>query len=405
MVRVLRWMLGALVLGLVAPACGVGFTTSDTDSADDDGADDDGADDDGADDDGSDDDGADDDDDTTPSGNVSISAITPSSGTLAGGYEATIYGSNFTNGPDTDVYFGTILAQTIGCTSTDCTVVVPGTAAPGPVQVALENSNGVGVLPDGFTYTEDLSGLESYIVEFIRYDILTPDLFDPPFNPAVDALAFFMVPEDHDVLKELVWGNLLPAMGSCTTYDIQIDPQTFTLTPLDAGSSVSLQGPTSITIPKNAPPDDFYYQVIDLPLNQFQVGTYSLQIPGGADLAAETVNASVSTPAPFTVTPNLNEGSVGVGQLAGLAFNMQPANCQDATVRVDVYDSDGFYQISKLCRFPSGSNMVVDLSAYSNALAFVPWVECAQVTETPVASGATMVGIGRALTVGVLMVN
>jgi len=124
MERLLLAGLAIALIGFFTPACGIGFTTEDDDAADDDGG---GDDDDVSDDDGGDDDGGDDDDDTTPSGNVSISAVSPSSGPLTGGYEAIIYGSNFTNGPDTTVFFGTALAQMIGCSGTECSVMVPAT--------------------------------------------------------------------------------------------------------------------------------------------------------------------------------------------------------------------------------------------------------------------------------------
>ncbi|MBI1848711.1 MAG: PD40 domain-containing protein [Planctomycetes bacterium] len=85
---------------------------------------------------------------------VVLSGLSPPSGTLAGNEFVRLRGVDFTSLSDTTVTFGGIGASISSITSTLITVRTPPGASLGPVDVQVQNSNGIGSLPGAYTYVE-----------------------------------------------------------------------------------------------------------------------------------------------------------------------------------------------------------------------------------------------------------
>jgi len=389
------WLLLLLAPLVVGASCGVGFPVGPNGLEDDD-------------DDNSDDDDDDngDDDDTTPTGDVTLTAVSPSSGPMTGGYDAKIFGTNFAPPAQTTVYFGAAVAPVTSCESNECIVTVPPAGASGPVQVSLENPNGVGILTDGFTYVEDMSDQVSYSLDLYRVEYLCPDCYDPPIATPTyaRALGYFFEPDAIDVYREVNWGGLLPAVGNCVSYS-EADWTTITITAYDAGTAVGLSGAGSVTLNKT----DFYYDSGELPSSSYAAGLYNLEIPGGSDLGAETVSSSLLAPAPVQVAPAMNPLVISPSDLnQGLAVNMQGA-CSSSVLNLDAIDQSGSGTLgSVLCHYGGAGPMAVPaayVTPFSNALAFVATVECYEETLTVVNSGASMSGVGRSAALGVIFLQ
>jgi hypothetical protein len=397
--RLILGLIALSTLGLAAAACNLGFIEGQDIGPPGDDDDDDFTTDD-------DDDVTDDDDDTTPSGSVSLSSISPTTGPLTGGYNAQLFGTNFTDPADTVVWFGSTTAPVTGCSTGQCTVSVPSTSQPGSVQVSLQNSNGTAVLADGFTYTQDLSGLTSYFAEVVRTEYLYPDAFNPPPTSQTYAQAVFFAPDTFDMYNDLVWSGLLPSPGSCTTFDWD-NTTVIEVSPYDAGTSVSLTGASNFSLIK----EDFYYIVDGLSLGQYQPGDYTLNIPGGTDLSSETVPNAVYAPGVFSVIPVMDPYQTNRNGFvnSGMSLGMQGANCPAAVVAMDMYvDSGGQYleyDRTILCHYSTGATMLVPSSVTSQfpaAGAAVVTVECYNQRIIEIDSGADMAGIGRAVINGVI---
>ncbi len=82
-------------------------------------------------------------------GSPTISSVTPTSGSIAGGINVAIHGSNLAS--TTSVEFGTVQATTVVATSTAITVVNPPHSA-GAVTVSVTTLGGHTTLANGFTY-------------------------------------------------------------------------------------------------------------------------------------------------------------------------------------------------------------------------------------------------------------
>jgi hypothetical protein len=183
------------------------------------------------------------------------------------------------------------------------------------------------------------------------------------------------------------------------------DWTTITITAYDAGSSVSLSGAGSITLPKT----DFYYDSGELSASSYSAGNYNLEIFGGNDIAAETVTASIVAPATVQVQPAMNPLVISPGDLnGGLAVNLQGA-CSSAVVNVDAIDQSGSGTLgSVLCHYGGAGPLTVPanyVTPFSNALAFVATIECYEETLTGVNGGASMSGVGRSAAIGVIFLQ
>ena len=88
---------------------------------------------------------------TTGGGTVTVTSVTPNTGTVTGGTSVTVAGSGFAVGPT--VSFGGTVASTVAVTSTtSLTATVPAHAA-GAVTVSVVNAGGAsGSLANGYTY-------------------------------------------------------------------------------------------------------------------------------------------------------------------------------------------------------------------------------------------------------------
>ena len=383
------------VLWLFAWGCQLGLDGSDDDTVN------------GGDDDTS---GADDDqggdDDSTPVGAVTVSAVSPNVGAIDGGYPAKIYGANFTDAADTVVYFGLAFATVTSCSEGQCEVTVPPGTETGPVTVTLENSLGTGVKEEAFTYEEDVSGLVTYTAEVMRFEHLYPEAYgDPAPESTVYATSYFFTPMEIDAYMQLSWGHLLPAMGACVTYSMLTDFQTTSLSPYDAGDSVTLtNGGAELTLEKTY----HYYSTSTTDLTSYQPGVYALDLPGGDDLYPETLSSAVQAPGVVLTQPPMDPSTVSPSSLSsGLQVGIQ-GGCSPAVVNLHVYDVDEYYWESVLCHFSSGQGMTVPgsyVSGYSSALAFVVEPECYVITESVAASGARVVGIGRSVASGVMYIQ
>ena len=389
------WLLVLLLPLAIGAGCDVGFAVGPNGIQDDD---DNGGDDD--------DDDNGDDDDTTPTGDVTLTAVSPSSGPITGAYDARVFGTNFAPPGQTTVYFGAAVAPVISCESNECVVTVPPSASGGSVQVSLENPNGVGILPDGFTYVEDMSDQVSYSVDLYRVEYLCPDCYDPPIATPTYArsLAYFFEPTELDVYREVNWGGLLPSVGNCVTYS-DSDWTTITITAYDAGSSVSLSGAGSVTLPKT----DFYYDSGELSASSYAAGAYNLEIFGGDDLGPETVTASLLAPATVQVQPAMNPLIISPSDLnQGLGVNLQGA-CSSAVLNLDAIDQSGSGILgSVVCHYGGAGPLSVPanyVTPYSSALAFVATIECYEETLTVVNGGASMSGVGRSAAIGVIFLQ
>ena len=82
-----------------------------------------------------------------------ITAISPSTGWLAGDTKVDIYGSNLTGGT---VLFGSNPAWSSTCSQSTCTATSPDASAPGPVHVSIRTSAGTSAATtaDLFTYLQ-----------------------------------------------------------------------------------------------------------------------------------------------------------------------------------------------------------------------------------------------------------
>ncbi|MEI8080270.1 MAG: fibronectin type III domain-containing protein [Actinomycetes bacterium] len=82
-----------------------------------------------------------------------VTAISPTTGPIAGGTQVTITGSNFIRAGTNTVTFGGVAATSVtASSSTRITATVPAAAAAGAVNVVVTNSNGTGTLTNGYTY-------------------------------------------------------------------------------------------------------------------------------------------------------------------------------------------------------------------------------------------------------------
>ena len=385
----MRWSMIGLILGLLAPSgCNIGF-----------GADDDASDDDTT----IPDDDASDDDDFTPSGNVIVSSVSPPTGILDGGYPVTIFGANFTTIADTTVYFGVGIAVVSECSTGQCTVVVPAAAEEGLVTVTVSNSNGTGVKEDAFTYEEDISHLYTYSMEITRFEYVYPEAYAEPYpESTVSSIAYFFTPMELQAYTQLSWGNLMPAPGNCVTWTYPTDLQSTSLSPYNAGTSVTLaSGGATLTLPQTL----HYYSTSTTDLGAFVAGAYTLTIPGGTDLSPESIPSAVIPPPVVHMQPPMDPGTIAPSQLSqGLTLSIQ-GNCSSAAVNINVHDDTGAYVESVLCHFPNGQNMTVPgsyLGIYTYALGLVVEAECYTTTEATAASGARVVGIGRSVASGIM---
>jgi Tol biopolymer transport system component len=102
----------------------------------------------------------------TPDGNLSpdifvheprlviMSSISPNAGSLSGGDVVHLRGVDFTSSADTVVTFGGVAATITSVTPSQVDVLTPPGAATGPVEVRMQNTNGVGSLPNAYRYAE-----------------------------------------------------------------------------------------------------------------------------------------------------------------------------------------------------------------------------------------------------------
>jgi len=239
----------------------------------------------------------------------------------------------------------------------------------------------------------------------VRFEHLYPDAYSKPPDSTVSAIAYFFTPMELDAYMQLTWGYLLPAMGSCVTYDLYTGYQSTSLSPYDAGTSVSLSNySATLTLAQQY----HYYTVTSTNLADYQAGVYTLDVPGGDDLAPESVSTAVMAPEVVQTQPPMAPGTISASMLSsGVQVSIQ-GGCSPAVVNLHVYDGDGVYWESVLCHFSSGQGMTVPgsyVSGYSSALAFVVEPECYVVTESVAASGARLVGIGRSVASGVMYIQ
>lgn len=83
-----------------------------------------------------------------------VDSVDPDSGPTSGGTLVTVSGNHFTTSEDTYVAFGIFVASDVNVIDpTTLTCITPGHTA-GPVDVSVITSNGMGTLPEGFTYVD-----------------------------------------------------------------------------------------------------------------------------------------------------------------------------------------------------------------------------------------------------------
>lgn len=352
------------------------------------------------------DDDAGDDDDFTPSGNVVVSSVSPPSGALDGGYPVTIFGANFTTAADTTVYFGVGIAAVVECSTGQCTVSVPPATEEGPVTVTVTNSNGTGIKEDAFTYEEDVSHLYTYALEITRMEYVYPEAYEEPHpDSTVTSIAYFFTPMEIQAYTQLSWGSLMPAPGNCVTWVYPTDLQSTSISPYDAGTSITLaSGSATLTLPKT----QHYYSTSTTDLGTYVASPYTLTIPGGTDLSPEAAPAALVPPPVVHMQPPMNPGTMAPSQLSqGLTVSIQ-GNCSSAAVNINVHDVTGAYVESVVCHYNNGQNMTVPgsyLGVYTDALGLVVEAECYSTTESVATSGAKIIGIGRSVASGIMYVQ
>ncbi len=250
---------------------------------------------------------------------------------------------------------------------------------------------------------DDTTTLNGGMVSLVRHEYLYPEVYTPPPTSQVWAVAYFYTPVEMDAYQEIIWNGNLPAVDACVTYDAAAGSG-LTLNLLAAGTSVDLQGPTNLTLPNLGD----YYSVDSLALGQHQPGTYGLDIMGGADVVAQSIPNALVAPPSFTVTPEMAPGAITTSSLAsGLTFQIQ-GSCPMPVVNLDIFEEGGTYVESVLCHFAGGPDLSIPGSytnPYTGAIAVIPTVECYQKTETSLAGGSSLTGIGRVIVSGVLYVQ
>jgi len=96
-----------------------------------------------------------------------VSSVTPPQGSQGGGYQVSVFGSNFL--PGASVSFGGIPGTEVDVVSSSSTklfVTVPSSATGGPVNVTVTNLGGAASSPvvGGFTYIDDITTIGTYLL-------------------------------------------------------------------------------------------------------------------------------------------------------------------------------------------------------------------------------------------------
>ena len=382
----------AAVFGLLLSACGNTYEADDDTTGDDDTADDDTG-----------------DDDTVNLNEPSISAVTPSSGDLNGGYAINIYGANFTNTEDTEIYFDDVLTNLQGCGPAQCTILAPPWDEQESVTVRLINSGGQTSLADGFSYVEDMSALTSYYISMTRFQYVYPDIYKPPPSSEFSIVAGFFDPMQMDVIPEAFYYGLLPSTGDCAVGNINTDANELYVDPMDAGDSVTLIGPGSeFVVPKDTGAGGWAYILDGMDIYaDWDPGSYALQIPGGDDMGPEEVQNALVAPDATLVDPAWALEYVSISSFISSGLTMDlTGTCDGVAVRLDIYDSTATYDSSIFCHYASAGSLTIDssvTSGFSGAYIGVINIDCYNETTTLINSGAGMTAVGRVITSGAIL--
>ncbi len=390
-----RWILLMVIVGgLVLSACGSKYEADDDTADDDDTGDDDTG-----------------DDDTNTLDDPSISAVTPSTGDLFGGYAVNIYGANFTTTEDTEIYFDDVLTNLQGCGPAQCTILAPQWDEEEAVTVRMVNSGGEAVLEDGFYYVADMSGLTSYFASLTRYEYLYPEIYSTPPDNEVRAHAGFFDPINEDILVDLYWGGLLPDTGECEIVNVEDDWDTFSVSAMHAGDSITLVGPSNeLVLEKDPGIMGWEYRLEGLDIyTDWEAGDYTLQIPGGDDLGPEEVANAITCPGTVTLNHTFTADYVYLSDFqSGMQIDVT-GDCDGVVVRVDMLDNTGGqyleYDSTILCHFAGSGAVQIDPAAasqFSATAVGIVAVDCYDMNTTIIASGAAMTGLGRVYASGVI---
>ncbi len=348
-----------------------------------------------------------DDDDSTPTGEVTITAVSPSSGAPEGGYPADVYGTYFTTAEDMQIAFGERTAAVQECVDNRCTVTVPAAGEDGPVDVTVVNSIGEGELEDGFTYELDLDELTTYVVYLARLEYAYPDAYTPPTSSVVYGRGWLVEPMELDVPRQVLWGNQLPTLGNCTMFDRNTDWVDAEWNALSGGDELILSGPATWQLDRYWS----YYTLDDGDVANWSSGVYTLDVPGGGDLPPDVVEEGLYAPAAFTTVPAMDpETTTPAAFQAGVTLAIQ-GECETAAVALDVYYPGSpylEYEETLLCLFPGVGQHTIPgafTSLFPGAAAAITHVECYSELTTETGSGAMMSGIGRSIISGVMYIQ
>lgn len=348
-----------------------------------------------------------DDDDSTPTGNVTITAVSPSSGAPEGGYPADVYGTYFTTAVDTQIFFGDRAATIQECADNRCTVTVPAAEEEGEVDVTVVNSIGEGELEDGFTYTLDMDELTTYFVELVRVEYAYPDVYTPPPSPEVWARGYTFEPTELNIPRQVLWGNQLPTMGNCVMFDKNTDWAEPDWDLVHAGSEITLSGPSTYILDRYWG----YYKLDDAPIEDWVSGMFTLDIPGGDDLPPDVITEALYTPPAFTTYPAMDPGEMSLSTFnMGVTVSIQ-GECDSSVVALDVYYTGNPYLIYEetiLCLFPGVGEHTVPgafTSLFPGTAGVITHIECFNEILTEAGSGAIASGVGRAIISGVILIQ
>lgn len=244
------------------------------------------------------------------SGTIDVTAVTPSTGDLAGGSTITITGSGFSGGVGISLG-GSPLRDVVVVSNTEVTGKVPPRTTGGVVDLLVRNCSSQDTLLDGFTFT---SGLNGGYVEMNQTTYPNPAQFGgTPPTDFVDPYAFFVEPTSSPML------NPLPTVDTCTLNYVPASTGTSggRIVYLDAGAEVHYtSGAKLADVPlQNETVDgttyfDYFYPAGDVraddPTLYVPGGTYSFGIDGSAVLDAFDIAAAFTAPASYNVSaPNL----------------------------------------------------------------------------------------------------
>ncbi len=359
--------------------------------------------------------------DDSAAGPVTIDGVSPSFGPVEGGNAVTIDGTGF-EGTITVAFGRGDPVSAVAIDADTISVEAPYSGVEATVDLTVTTDLGSATRENGYAFgdtppdtgsgnggdnggdngggSEGVAGL----VEFSLLQIACPSCFGLTSELEVTADAAFHEPVSGS------WVSWIPSSGSCTTSAATSTPAS---TYLDAGSYVYLEsGSHSIGMVKTSGSGGPGYEASGLDNDDYaRTASYSLDISGGPDVAAEIITGAMLTPQGFSdiqpadtlYTTSQSAFAARISR-AGQAFSWAPSGgTGQFIILIDAYDGRTGSPIGEgLCAGDDNGAMTVPSSVIgswpSGSLLAIYFLRY-QVETPQFASGATLEAVAR---VGVL---